>query len=358
MKKAVKFLLPFVCLNACLFSSCGNDNRIQLSFGNIHASLIGRENKDDLEHENFTVNELDLKIKNKESFLLVIADTTCACWSDFRPIIKAYVSENNVDCFFLRYDYFLEYASGHNIELTKGTTKLVIYEEGIAKIQIKSSSNSNDKTMKDRTAFNKFMEGNVKLPKAYLIKEEDYSTVTKDGAIIYFERSGCEDCTYLNPTILRNYVKKHADMKNIYVLDCQPWKDNLNDKEYQDKKDNYGLSTVNNPTYGFDTGVFPFLSFVKNNEYISGAVAFNDTISKVDGKYIVSDSYYTTERESKLNYLSKVDQKVIKGLEIPTSDIEDHVEWFSWSKDKAVKYYEPIIDAFLDTYLPQVNYNL
>ena len=358
MKKVAKILLPFVCLNAFVFSSCGNDNKIQLSFGNIHASLVGRENDNDLEKENFTVVELDRKIENKESFLLVIADTTCACWSDFRPIIKSYVSEKHVDCYFLRYDYFDKYASSHNIDLTKGTTKFVIYEEGAVKIQIKSSSDPNNKTLRDKNAFYKFMEGNVKLPKAYLIKEEDYSTVTKNGAVIYFERSECGDCTYLNPSVLRSYVKKHPDMKNIYVLDCQSWKDDLTDEQYQEKKDGYGLSTVNNPTYGFDTGVFPFFSFVKDGNYLSGAVAFNDTVSKVDGKYVVTNSYYTNERASKLDYLANVDKKVIKGLELPSSDIEDHVEWYSWSKDKSVKYYEPIINSFLDTYLPQVNYNL
>jgi len=344
MKNLGKILLPFVCLNACLISGCGNDNRIQLSFGNIHASAV---------EENFTVIELDSKIEVKESFLLVVADTTCACWSEFRPIINQYVSEHHVDCFFLRYDYFVDFASKYNIELTKGTTKLVVFEEGVAKIQLKS--NTEDKTMKDKSAFYKFMEGNVKLPKAYLIKEEDYSTVTANGAVVYFERSECGDCTYLNPTILANYVKKHPNMNNIYVLDCQVW---YGKEGYQDKKDQYGLSNKYNTEYGYGNGVFPFMSYVKNSKYVSGAVAFNDTVSLVDGKYVVTDSYYTTERANKLDYLANVSTKVISGLEIPASDVEDHVLWISWSKDKASKYYEPIINSFLDTYLPQVGYKL
>ena len=349
MKKLVKILLPFVCLNACLLSACGNkdDSKIQLSFGNIHATAV---------NESVSIADLDKKIEEKESFLLVVGDTTCACWSEFRPIINAYVSEKHVDCAFFKYNYFIDFASKYGIELTKGTTKLVIFQEGAAKIQLKSTSS--DKTMKDKTEFFKFMDANVKLPKAYFIKEEDYSTVTENGAIIYFERSGCGDCSYLNPTVIANYVKKHPDMKNIYVLDCQPWKDELDAVQYQAKKNNYGISKCNNPDYGFDTGVFPFFSFVKKGYYMSGAVAFNDTIEKIDGKYKITNTYYTTDRVNKLDYLGNVQTKVLQGMEIPASDVADNGEWITWMQDKAVKYYEPIIDAFLDTYLPQVNYNL
>ena len=347
MKKLGRILLPFVCLNACLLSGCGNDSKIQLSFGNIHATAV---------EEKFTVVELDRKVESDESFLLVVADTTCACWSDFRPIINSYVKDNHVDCFFLTYDYFADYASKYKIELTKGTTKFIIFEKGEAKIQIKSTVE--DKTMKDKAAFYKFMEGNVKLPKAYFINEGDYGEVTKNGAIIYFERSGCGDCSYLNPTVLANYVKKHPNMNNIYVIDCQWWKDDLDPVSYQAKKNNYGLSDCNNPEYGYDDGVFPFFSFVKKGYYLSGAVAFNDEVSKVNGKYVITNSYYDEDRLERFDYLANVQTKVLEGMELPASDVSDNGEWISWMQDKAVKYYEPIIDAFLDTYLPQVNYTL
>ena len=347
MKKVAKILLPFVCLNACLLSGCGNDKRVQLSFGNIHATAV---------EENFTVVELDRKIENKESFLLVVADTTCACWNDFKPIINSYVSDNHVDCFFLKYSYFINFASKYGIELTKGTTKFIVFEEGVAKIQLKSATN--DKTMKDKNAFYKFMEGNVKLPKAYFIKEGDYGEVTENGAIIYFERSECGDCSYLNPTVLANYVKKHPDMNNIYVLDCQWWKDDLDLVQYQAKKNNYGLSNCNNPEYGYDDGVFPFFSFVKKGYYLSGAVAFNDTVELKNGKYVITNSYYDSDRLERFDYLSNVKTKVLEGMELPSSDVADNGAYITWMQDKAVKYYEPIIDAFLDTYLPQVNYKL
>lgn len=350
MKKLVKILLPFLCLNASLLSACGSDNRIQLSFGNINATVI------DEKTPKFSFSDLDSKIENQESFIMTIADTTCACWSDFRPIINAYSTEKHVDCLFFKYNDFVNQTAKYGIDLVKGTTKFVIYEEGKVKVDMKSSSS--DKTLRDKDTFYKFMDGTVKLPKAYLISEQDYSTVTENGAIIYFERSKCGDCNYLNPTVLANYVKKHPDMNNIYVLDCQEWKDSLDAVKYQAKKNNYGISKTNNPEYGYDTGAFPFFSFVKKGYYLSGAVAFNDEVSKVNGKYVITNSYYTSERLEKLDYLTNVDNKILKGMELSSNDVSDNGEFISWEKEKAVKYYEPIINAFLDTYLPQVNYNL
>lgn len=350
MKKLVKILLPFLCLNATLLSACGSDNRIQLSFGNINASAI---NEKKLE---FTLKDLDLKIEHQESFLMVIGDTTCACWSDFRPIINSYIVEKHVDCMFFRYDEFVNHTAKYGIDVVKGTTKFVIFEEGKVKVEIKSSSN--EKTLRDKDTFYKFMDGTIKLPKAYFISELDYNTVTENGAIIYFERSGCGDCNDLNPMVIAKYVKNHPNMNNIYVLDCQSWKDNLNDADYQAAKDYYGLSIAENPNFGYDSGVFPFLSFVKKGNYVSGAVGFNDTVEKVNGKYKVTNSYYTADRLPKLDYLTNVDTKVIKGLELPASDVSDNGKWISWDNKKAVNYYEPIINGFLDTYLPQVNYKI
>ena len=286
---------------------------------------------------------------------MVIADTSCGCWSEFRPIINAYISENHIDCLFFKYSEFKDVISKYGVNATKGNTSFIIYQEGQVKVQIKSDSGN---TLKNKSDFYKFMEGMVKLPKLYFIEEKNYTDVTDDGAIIYFERSGCSDCTYLNPTVLANYVKKHPDMNNIYVLDCQTWLDNLDPVEYQAKKNRYGLSSTNNPDFGYDTGVYPYFSYVKGGRFLSGAVAFNDTVEKVNNKYVVTNSFYTNERLPELGYLNNVGTKVIKGLELSSSDINDNGEWLSWSRDSAVKYYEPIIDAFLDTYLPQTHYKL
>ncbi len=318
-----------------------------LSFGDIHATDVTEAFYGDISD----------RVNNKESFMLAISSNTCVCWEEFHPIIKNYITENHLYCLHTTYNDFKDVASNFGIALTPSTTTFVVFDKGEAKIKLQSSASN--KAMKDINEFKKFMEGNVKLPKAYFINEEDVNSIieNKKNAVIYFERSKCGDCTYLNPTILANYTANHKDMNNIYVLDCQPWKE-LSEHDYQTKKDDFGLSNKNNTKYGYDDGVFPFFSYINNGEYASGAVAFNDTISKQNGKYVVTNSYYSEEKLPNLAYLneSNIKTKVIKGLEIPASDVADNGERISWMQDKAVNYYEPIINAFLDYSLPNVNF--
>lgn len=351
MKKVVKFLIPFLCLNSGLLSSCGNDGRVQLSFGDIHVIDVD---------DTTTIEIINEKVANKESFLLTVADETCYCWETFHPIIKSYVSDKHVPCGLVTYKYFKDLAFNYGITLVKGTTTFVVFEDGKVKVQVQSSATNT--TLQNKDDFYKFMDGTVKLPKAYFVNEADIDKmiVEKKTAVIYYERTQCGDCTYINPTIIKNYINGHQKMNNLYVLDCQPWK-LLEPDQYQAMKDKYGISAANNPIYGAnigdDKGVFPYFQLIENGTFASGAVAFNDKVEKQNEKYVVTDSYYNNDRINNLQYLNNVSTKVIKGLELNTSDITDNGEWVSWKKDSAIKYYEPIIDAFFDYSLPKTNYN-
>lgn len=344
MKKIAKILVPFLCLNAGLLSGCKNDGRIMLSFGDIHASDV----------TSVSVNEIQEKTDNKESFMLAVSSNTCVCWQDFHPIIKNYITENKLYCAHITYNDFKDYASTYNIQLTSSSTTFVIFKNGKAEIKLMSSAE--DKTMKDLNAFKKFMDGNVKMPKMYLIDEDDYAKIKSSDkkAVVYFERNKCGDCNYINKTLFE-YFDTHKDSNSMYVLDCQPWKE-LDNESYQSKKDEYGISNKNNAKYGANigdsAGVFPFFSYLNNGNYESGAVAFNDTITKVDGKYIVTDSYYTETRVANLDYTTKI----IKGFEIPESDVADNGVYVQWMKDKSINEYKPIIESFLDSKLSQVNF--
>ena len=345
MKKLVKFLLPFLCLNAGLLSGCGNDNRIMLSFGDMHASDV----------VDVSINDIDTKVKNKESFMLAVSSNTCACWLDFQPVIQNYVTENHLYCAHISYNDFKNFASTYDIQLTSSTTTFVVFRNGVAEVKLMSSIE--DKTLKDINVFKKFMNGTVKMPKMYMINENDVATIksSKKNAVVYFERTGCDDCTFINNTLF-DYFDKHENSNNMYVLDCQPWK-SLSSEEYQSKKDEFGISAVNNPTYGAnigtDQGVFPFFSYISNGDYASGAGAFNGAVSNVGDKYVVQDSYYTAERVPKLDYTDKV----IKGYEIPANDVSDNGKYVMWMKDKSIEFYKPIITSFLDVELAKANFS-
>ena len=349
MKKLTKILLPFVVASSAIFSGCKKkeavDNRIWLSFGDIHAS----------ETRLIDVAKLAEITNAKENFLFVVSTNTCGCWSEFEPILNSYLVKNKALCYRIGFNEFKDAAATYGLaNASSSTTTFAIFENGKVKSFLNSSD---DKFMYDQAKFEKYMDEQVILPSCYYITKDDVSTIKSSGknAVIYYERSACGDCTALNPGILRTYVKEHKDMKKLYVFDCQEYWRSSTDEDYQsylDFKDEMGLSTLNNPTYGFTTGVFPYFQYIENGQYASGCVIYNDTVTKQDDKYVVTDSYYTSERVSSLEYTNKV----IKGLELSASDVKVYGSFVAWKNESADSQYKVILDSFLNYALAKQNY--
>ena len=348
MKKLTQFLIPFLALSSAVLTGC-KDNRILLTFGDVHAS----------ETKEITCNDLDTLINNKDNFLFVVSTNTCTCWNEFRPNINAYVSENKALCY--RIDYAdIELMKANYVDagltgLSKGTTTFAIFEDG--KVSKMLRSNEDSKIMNDKKTFFKYMDETVKLPKSFLITKDDVDAIKSSGknAVIYYERSECGDCRALNPGILRAYQNKHLDANPLYVLDCQPYYRRKTDEDYStytDLKDELGLSEKNNPTYGYSTGVFPYFSLIENGEYVSGAVIYNNSVKKEDGKIVVTDSYYSNERVQSLEYTSTV----LVGQELTQDDVNENDYGVMWKNDAADSFYEKILGQFLNYALPKTTF--
>lgn len=342
MKKLCKILLPFLVLSASLVS-CGNDDdneteKVNLSFGDVHGTIkhVSMEHFQDI-------------VDSKENFLLVVSSTTCDCWRDFKSVLEKYTKENKLVCYEITYGEIKDFAHMYNLNLSSGTTTFAIFKNGQKKYSIKSGESD---AMEDYEKFKGFMDASVNKPKAYYVTEEDIKSLKKSSksAVIYYERSNCGDCGYINPTMLRDYIESHSSMNKLYVLDCRDWWKSPADPAYQDyldKKTEFGLSSVENTKYGFDAGVFPYFSLIENGEYSSGAVVFNDELEKNGNEYVVSNSYYTEERVAELSYTSTV----IKGM-----TVTDATESGYWKQEAAAKVYKPILNAFLDYALPKVTF--
>ena len=318
------------------------DKRVLLSFGDIHAT----------ESRVIEVDKLAELTNAKENFLFVVSTTSCGCWTEFEPFLNNYLSSNKLVCYRIDFNNFKSSAAQFGLaNISSSTTTFAIFENGEVKLTLNSSKDKN--IMYDTQKFEKYMSQNVAQPGCYFITKDDVSTIKSSGkkAVIYFERSGCGDCSDLNPGLLRTYVKNHKDMKKLYVLDCQDYwraKDAADYQSYLDFKNEMGLSIINNPTYGYGGGVFPFFSFIDNGQYASGSVIYNDSVTKQGDKYIVSESYYTSERASSLDYTNKV----IQGLELSNDDVSE-VEYqgntfYSWKRESQDSHYKEILNSFLD----------
>ena len=208
-----------------------------------------------------------------------------------------------------------------------------------------------------KKTFFEFMDETVKRPKSFFINKDDINTIKASGknAVIYYERSECGDCQALNPGILRAYQNKHLDANPLYVLDCQPYYRRKTDEDYStylEVKDELGLSEKNNPTYGYGAGVFPYFSLIENGQYTSGAVIYNNTTTKDDGKIKVTESYYSAERVQSLEYTNTV----LVGQELTQDDVNENDYGVFWKNDAADSFYEKILSEFLDYALPKTTF--
>ena len=343
MKNFAKILLPILAINLCVLSGCKKDenkNRVFLSFGDVHATG----------YKTVTVDEINSLVTREESFLLTVSSDSCYCWQKFEPKLINYASETKTLCYQIMFSDFRKLSIENRFGLEKaadGDTTFAIFNKG--KLEKYINTTSNHDIMYSDEKFKQYMSENVVLPKAYFITAEDAKNIKNSGenAVIYYERSGCSDCNFANPTILDSYIKNHKDMKKIFVVDMQELYE-LDRAQYTSFKDEMGLSEVNNPIYGWGSGSVPYFSYIKNKEFASGAVIYNDIVSKVNEKYIVTNSYYTTERVTNLEYTNIV----LQGQEIPANEMENGF----WSKEKANKYYKDILESFLNTYLPQTTF--
>lgn len=353
MKKLGKILLPIMAFSVCALSGCNKDDRVLLSFGDVHASS----------YKEITTDYLNDVIAYEESFMLVVNSTTCGCWHDFKPSLESFINENKTICYQIDYDDYIELdpSDRHGLNsLSSGNTTLAIFENGTLKKTLTTNTKENRSIMYSKEKFAQYMSENVILPKCFFIEKDDVATIKESGksAVIYFERSGCGDCNALNPTLLRSYIKNHSDMNCIYVLDCEPYyrkKENSTAEQYQayiDFKAEMGLATSSNPNYGYGAGVFPYFSLIENGNYTSGAVVYNDTVEKVGEKYVITDSYYTSEMVQKLTYTNTV----LKGMELSSKDVTVNPNYIMWPNDNANEVYKPILNAFLDEALPKVTY--
>lgn len=354
--KKFRLLLALPLLSASLFSSaCSFNSKIKLIYGDLHIET----------YVDLPYLDLQSKISNEETFMLAVEPTSaCSCWSDFRAILNEYIPENHVIVYHMKYENFYNQET-YGLNLRNGYTTFAIFESGKLKQNLISD---NQKIFHDADAFEEYMENTVELPHYIYVNLDDVKEIRSGNkpTMIYFARSNCPDCSYVDKYFLKEYAERRPIRQDMFILDCE----SLGIREYDEQghltpesaiawqafKDEMGLSTVNNEHFGYSTGFVPTFLIVHSSRgeisYDTGAVYFNDSIALEDGKYIVKDSYYTEERLPDLEHLTNfAGTKVLKGLEIPLEDIEQHGEYYAWKQEAAAKYHSPLLKQFLNYWL-------
>lgn len=311
-------------------------------------------------YDAISMEELKSKVVNKDSFLLLVYDdtSTCECWAVFRSTINNFLKERNVKLYSMTYKD-IDSSNEFGIEVLSDTETIAIFDEGELKEQ-KYRVGTEDVWATDPEYFLTYMDERLDYSPMLEVSLNQLDDLYEgeNEFTVYYGRSGCSDCSYVEDAFLRDYLKE-TETVDFYYVDIEGLRSDM--EAYQAFKDTYGLSEKNNPEFGYGEGVVPTFFHVNPaggltpiEKVDDGAVYLNDTVDLVNGQYVVTDSYYTEKRLQNLVSLSdsEVAVKVLEGLIVEEEGILDLGEGhYKIKNSEAAFLHDPILEAFLDAYI-------
>ena len=299
------------------------------------------------------------KLQNKEEFALLVYDKSNPKWDEYEKAILKFVKKENALIYAMEISDFKRIKASVSVDTKEGEITLAIFKDENVAYQIMSGG-ENDLLL-DADALSSYLEERVHFSDMLYISLEQLEEVftKKNDATIGFLRKTCLDCSFVEDAVLTPF--NYLDHQQSYVIDCDVegirYKDGEIDEEgWKEFKKKYGLSEEGNADFGYNGGYVPtFFHYSTDGKtspaesILDGCVYLNDTVKNVNGEYLVTDSYFTEEREPLLNFLGNIPDKetVLKGHKVATQEIENE----HWKKESAAKYHNPLLKAFLDAYL-------
>lgn len=305
--------------------------------------------------------DLETKMEDKsENFLLAMyygEDSHCSCWGTFKNVLNEYVATYNVRVYAIdRFSFDeskQEYADKWGLVLMeRDEPGFYIIQEG--KVAKRYKYNVDAKMFKNLDVFKQEIDSRILAPNMFYVDQEYLDNAiwtAKEELLVHYIWWFCPDCLYCGPHVIEPYFNRETANKKVYVIDIANllFVDGVFDKtnaNYVEFNRAHHMSAAGDETFGYLGGKVPTTQYWKNGELQDMNVYFNDVIEEVNGVWTVTDSYYTEERIANLHYLDGVQTKVIKGLTIDPS----HIENSGWEKADAAKYHDPILKAFLNAY--------
>ncbi len=360
MKKAALIfilLLPFL-------ASCDTDQKslTYLTFGKLYdSSLSWKENMKEIDY--IALNDY---VTNQDSFILFVGDDkqTCDCYVTFTETLS-WVMEK--DDYLIHYIDINAFSNNDNfgLKLSHENATLAIFKDGVIADQYTAGSTS-DPMVNDRNVLRKWLEERLHNSDMLYVTKDQLEKLYegKETFSIYFSRSTCSDCSFLDEQILKSYNQK--DRNTSYLIDCDQVGVRLNDDltfnegMWNAFKEEYGLTEKEDYPFGYDTGYVPTFLYVDPNIIIdddkttgvtASAVYLNDGITKKDDGYYVTRTFYTEERMAVQPYLDSQEVTPLQDLKISEEEVLDLNGTYTWKKEDASKVHDPLITLYLDYYL-------
>lgn len=279
-KLLINFFAVVVVMLACFGCSCNKDDKVSLRFGDMNSST----------YKDIDTVLLNKMISNEENFVLFVYQIGCRGCDLFKPVLNSVIKEKHLIVYGINIWSVDDDNELHDV--IEYTPSLVLYEEG--EIELVMDPDKNDNYFVDKEGLISYFNKYTNAPTAYYIDklQLDKKIENKEDFIIYYSRKSCEDCSYLNRNYLLEYLDDNRYNKHFYILEVDAegirLKDGLpNDEQWQLFKDNYGLSSKNNPL-GHGVGYVPTFQYYEDGKINDVMVYFND-IDYENGGYIMND---------------------------------------------------------------------
>ena len=361
MNKTRFSFVPFLLLP--LLFSCGGQEEVSPTLLDL-GTMVGTTEKTPISSSSqltqIPYSEFSYLLQSKSSFVLLVrgSDDLCQCWHDFFDgCLAPYIKAKHLLVYCIDLATYEAEPTRPVLPLTKGYDTIAVFGDG----EVKASICSNDSSGfgSKPTVFNAWMNKRILTPKVYLIDQNQldglYEGTSPTGeatsrfALLY-GRLSCPDCSYMSEHDLRDYFKaRRGSYEKLYYFDADLWRGK---EDYQDKKDEYGLSLTESNPYGYDKGVFPTLLSVipSGGEKIATidqiGVFYNDTVT--DG--VITQTYFANDRledeitglKGACSYLENLADPVLLGKSVDTTK----------KKNEALApLTSPLVNALLDAIL-------
>ena len=344
MKNKVLLLLPILAFSATHLTSCGDEDRVRITYGTVmHQEMIS-----------LSYSDFKNKMTNGENMIVATYDSEysldCGCWRTFSAINNIYVKQKGTVIYKLdrkeitKNDYGLTIIDGSNPTCVVTNNGEVKYE------YVYNPKSANIKMFEVYESFVSQMDNVTKEPQIILadidfVQKAIFKENRKDF-IVYHSRNKCPDCSYCTPMFLEPYCANNNLAKKVYMVDIQ---DIYDDKTlYQGYKDKLQMNAEVNEIFGYQTGVVPTFQIWNNGVLKDACVYFNDEVDRES--WTITNSYYTPERVKNLKYTDTV----LLGREIPDEEIGvcywGTYEYDCWTQEAQAKIHNPILKSFLDYY--------
>lgn len=326
-----------------------------------------------------TYEQLSDKISGQENFMLFSTPrSNCTCWTSFKDSILApYIKEKNIRVFTVP---FLEYYDDANVArdtfglaINSSSQSLGLYKEG--RNVLSREYNSTHKIWQSADSFAKYIDELIIAPKIIDLKLNALNSLyaQNDSFTVFYYDDGPES-TYFRQNIIKPYAIAHLDetlpIYGVYVETIGIKLNQLSNyspTQWEAFKDEYGLSSVNNPSFGWENGFMPTIQYIEpdsSNHYgnviKAQATYLNDVLTETEsGSYQIVDSFYRQSRTDLLPFLDDyTSPKVLINQIIPASDVTIQDSSTIWTYDKAAVYQNPLINAFMAYSIPLSKYIL